>query len=216
MPCALVGVRARLATGPAFPIPTSSAGKRLTMRQWIAAFLLAAGPSACAAEEPAEPAELDYAHRLSYSPDEELAQATATALGVIRGASGLPLTVSDENATTVSVAEPETLFWCDENGECGHSCAQTLVTYTGDYERIVGVEILVAWPQPDSCMSLPRTIMHEVIHSVLRDAESVGHSLHTDRGVFQLKANSKDNRLESESLTALCSHSECTRFAPEQ
>ncbi len=167
----------------------------------------------CLPVEPAAPPSLEYGSRFRYAPDAVLEPATRSALDVLATASGLPLEVAQESATRVRVVG-EPLVWCDpDTGKCNTSCALTSLVYSGATDGpMVRAEILVHLPMPPGCMSLQRTLLHEMVHSLTRDAPA---GLHSESGVFQAVADSGDNLLEHTSLSLLCEHAECTTFNPE-
>ncbi len=144
--------------------------------------------------------------RTYYAPDPELQRETERALNKLAAATGADFATAEWGVPVRMV----------ESAEIEGACAITAITREG--REVVGVEIMVARPtQGSGCFSDPaRTIMHEIIHSARRDLDFGAPDMgHTETGVFRGVANDHDNRLDEQSLDALCEGIECVEFVPE-
>lgn len=146
--------------------------------------------------------------RFYYTPDPVLQDDTRRAARSLSAATGLSFQLSPWGVQVRAV----------EPGEIPGSCAQTRLTYNRNTLEVYSALILVALPQPESCMSdVASTIQHEMIHSVRRDLDlGKDDQGHVRTGVFQGVANDLDRGLNAESLAAVCEAVDCVEFNPEE
>jgi hypothetical protein len=157
--------------------------------------------------------------RLYYTPDPELQPFAQRAVDNLAAGTGLPFSLS-AYGVPVRAVEPGSLYSCDADGvtNCHESCAWTVVSFDRTSHEVFSVRIDVEFPGRTDCMKdMARTVEHEMIHSVRRyldqGDENSGHSL---TGVFQAYANDLDNKLNEESLLAVCKAVDCNEFNPEE
>jgi hypothetical protein len=87
--------------------------------------------------------------------------------------------------------------------------------YYRDPVVILDIEIQIAAPAPEGCVSREGTVVHELIHSLRRGADinDADHG-HADSGIFQ--AEGGNGALDAASLEKICEVVECTTFNPER
>lgn len=175
----------------------------------LSVYALATTIVGCGVEYIDVPVDVAFDTRFYYAPDESIKPQTQQAAESLTGATGLAFQVGSFGVPVTPVP-PGTLI-----GEDGsNSCAWTKVAHFGD--KIVEVRIEVGVPQRPECMNLTRTIEHEMIHSIRRVEDLTAlNGGHTATGVFQAVANANDNKLNDESLAAVCEAVPCREFNPE-
>lgn len=88
------------------------------------------------------------------------------------------------------------------------ACAETILHFYED-DRLPAAQEILFDPTPEpGCASLDTQAMHESIHALYPKA------LHTDRGVFALKAQTT-NLFDTAALVELCSGFNCVTMSPE-
>lgn len=176
----------------------------------LTVYALATTIVGCGVEYIDVPVDVAFDTRFYYAPDATIQWHTEEAAKSLSDATGLPFQIASFGVPVLAVP-PGTLI----NDDKAESCAWTKVSHYGD--KIVEVRIEVEVPPRPECMyDLRRTIEHEMIHSIRRVEDlSALNGGHTATGVFQAYANNNDNKLNDESLAAVCEAVPCREFNPE-
>lgn len=111
-----------------------------------------------------------------------------------------------EAADGVAVAGEGHVFGLDGDEVCGG----TELTWYAETKELVKVgPILIATESDVGCNSLESTILHELLHAMIGEA-----NVHADSGVFHA-VSGHGEALNEASLEAVCSRIYCPEFNPE-
>jgi hypothetical protein len=126
----------------------------------------------------------------------------------IEQASGVHLNIAPDGIPVEFVPE------LPSDSAFGYDCGHTPVTFLSNPLVITSVSIDVLWPPREGCDSPRGTLTHEVIHALraklIKTEKNMGHAA---SGVFHKHGGDK---LDAESLNAICEAVVCTVYNPEE